>query len=85
MVFYTVNSLMILAEICFANTLFPHINETEFFLRTPNSKYAGHPGFAITAELFRKHFYFSGFVEFLANYVKIVVLVSKSSPINTKR
>ena len=46
-----------------------HLRE-EVLYRVHNSKYAGHPGIAKTAELFRKHFYFPSFVEFLTNYVK---------------
>ena len=46
-----------------------HLRE-ELLYRVHNSKYAGHPGIAKTAELFRKHFYFPNFVEFLTNYVK---------------
>ena len=48
----------------------PQHLRNEVLYRVHNSKYAGHPGIAKTAELFRKHFYFPGFVEFLANYVK---------------
>ena len=42
----------------------------EVLYRVHNSKYAGHPGIAKTAELFRKRFYFPSFVDFLTNYVK---------------
>ena len=48
----------------------PQHLRNEVLYRVHNSKYAGHPGIAKTAELFRRHFYFPGFVEFLANYVK---------------
>ena len=48
----------------------PQHLRNEALYRVHNSKYAGHPGIAKTAELFRKHSYFPGFVECLANYVK---------------
>ena len=46
-----------------------HLRE-ELLYRVHNSKSAGHPGTAKTAEIFSKHFYFPNFGEFLTNYVK---------------